>query len=189
VFFTVDADAGRGAWCTPDPEAPAWAATLFAGATRGPVPLSYPLADVLAAPASVSGEEGPEITWIDDAPAVPGAAVRMRIVPPAGAELLVVRATGVLSAQVEGRSLPFDGSTLAFRFYAPPATGVEIQVTRASGAPIAVQAVSQRAGWPAGITPMPSPRPPEAMPKPGMMPPWDDLLESDMTIAARSSAR
>jgi hypothetical protein len=188
VFFAVDADAGRGAWCTPDPQAPAWAATLFTGATRGPVPVSYPLADVLAAPAPVSGERGPEIVWGGDAPASAGATVRLRVVPPPGAELLVARLTGVLSARVEGKDLKVDGGTVAFRFYAPRAAGVQIEVTRTAGGPIAVQAVTQRAGFPAGI-PTPGPRPPEAMPKPGMMPPWDDLLESGMTLAASSSAR
>ena len=136
-----------------------------------------------------SGEPGPEIAWLDDTPAGPGRAVRLRIVPPPGAVLLAVRATDVLSARVEGRSLSASGGALAFRFYAPPAAGVEVEITTASRAPISVQVVSQRAGFPADVTPAPGPRPPEAMPKPGMMPPWDDLLESDMTIAARSAAR
>jgi hypothetical protein len=52
-----------------------------------------------------------------------------------------------------------------------------------------VRAVSQRAGFPAEATPTVGPRPPGWMAKPGTMPPWDDLLESDMTIVARSWVR
>jgi hypothetical protein len=100
-----------------------------------------------------------------------------------------VRMSHVLAATVSGRPLPAPGGTLAFRFFAPPPEGVEIVATMESPQKVRVEAVSQREGFPAGVTPRPGPRPPEAMPKPGMMPPWNPLLESDMTIAARSSER
>ena len=108
-----------------------------------------------------------------------------------GADLLAVRVDGALrAASVEGRDVPLVAGGLSFRFYAPPAAGIELALTRAPSAragSITVAVVSQRAGFPEGVGP--GPRPPGLMAKPGMMPPWDELLESDMTIVARTSSR
>ena len=68
---------------------------LRGGAARARLPLPYPLADVLAAPASAWRESRARRSpGSRDAPAGPGRAVRLRIVPPPGAELLAVRAGG-----------------------------------------------------------------------------------------------
>jgi hypothetical protein len=52
---------------------------------------------------------------------------------------------------------------------------------------VEVRAVSQRPGFPAAAKPEMGPRPDGLMAKPGMMPPWGKLLESDMTIVARTA--
>jgi hypothetical protein len=190
LFFAVDADAGRAFWMSPDPAPPPWARSVLEGATRGPAPLPFSFGSdaVLAAPAPAVAEPGPEIVWTSDQPRGAGRALRLRVVPPPGAEVLAVQILGAASARVEGRALPSVGTGLELRFYAPPAAGVEIEIAAPSPAPVEVRAVSQRGGFPAEAR-SPGPRPPEAMAKPGMMPPWDDLLESDMTIVARSSTR
>jgi hypothetical protein len=49
--------------------------------------------------------------------------------------------------------------------------------------PAALHVVAQRAGLPAA--PELGPRPAELAPKPGTLPPWDELHESDMTLSAK----
>jgi hypothetical protein len=115
-------------------------------------------------------------------------ATRVRVVPPEGAELLAVRIDHVAATRVDGERLPVDDEAASFRFYAPPAAGVEIELTRTpSAGPVTVRAASQRSGFPRGASP--GTRSPESMPKPGMLPPWEGLLESDTTVVAVSSTR
>jgi hypothetical protein len=118
-----------------------------------------------------------------------GRTLKVQVVPPPGAELLGVQITGLASARVEGRLVPLDQGALDVRFFAPPAAGVEISIRAASSAPVLVRAASQRAGLPAEATPALGARPPDRMAKPGMLPPWEPLLESDRTIVARSATR
>lgn len=193
LFFAVDRDTDRAFWLSPDPAPDAWTGAALAGATaRGAMPLPFRFAEgagVLARDAAPGAEPGPEIVWRDDAHA--DAPAHVRVVPPPGAELLAVRVDGaVIAASVEGRAVPLGAGGLSFRFYAPPTAGIELALTRTSKAgagSITVAVVSQRAGFPEGIGP--GPRPPGLMAKPGMMAPWDELLESDMTIVARTSSR
>jgi hypothetical protein len=102
--------------------------------------------------------------------------------------VLGVQVPAAVSALLEGSPVPIDRGGLTLRFFAPPAAGVEIAITTASMDRVVVRAVSQRAGFPAEAG-APGARPPEAMAKPGMMAPWDVLLESDTTIVARTSTR
>jgi hypothetical protein len=188
LLFAVDRDADRGFWLSPDAAPDAWTGAILAGATaRAAVPLQFPFAEgagILAREAAPGAEPGPAIVWLPDAD--DGRASRVRVVPPPGGELLAVRVDGdVVSARVEGRGVPVAGHGLSFRFHAPPAPGIVIELATRGAAPLTVRAVSQRAGLPDG----PGPRPPGWMAKPGMMAPWDELLESDMTIVARTSTR
>jgi len=133
------------------------------------------------------GEAKPEIVWLDDAPGSVGRKVRFRVVPPPGALLLAVRVDGVTRGTVAGLDTPLNGGALAFQFFAPPPAGVEVEATAATPEPVRVRVVSQRAGFPADAKPAMGPRPEGLMAKPGMMPPWTKLLESDMTIVARTA--
>ncbi len=193
LFFAVDADSGHSWWLSPDPAPDAWTAAALAGAApQTSAPLPYPLtASLLAAPAtSASVEPGPAITWVGDTPAGSGREVRVLVVPPTGAGLLGVHVDGLLWARVADHPVPLQGTSLEVRFYAPPAAGVALVMGTASPAPLTVRAVSRRSGFPVGATPAVSAqRPPELMAKPGMMPPWDALLESDATLVARSATR
>jgi hypothetical protein len=191
LLYAVDADNRRAWWLTPDPEPDAWTGAALAGATPwSAAPLPFPIENaLLAAPAASVSEPGPEILWVSDVAAGARRELRLRVIPPAGAELLVVRVEGVLSGLVGARQVPLDDGALDFRFHGPPARGVEVAASAETGARVTVRAVSQRAGFPADAVPSMGPRPPDLMAKPGMMPPWDDLLESDMTIVARSWVR
>ena len=188
LVYAVDGDTGHPFWITPDPATDAWTEPLLAGGTRQlTAPLPYRIGDdVLSAPAPDAKEPGPEIVWIDHAPGDAGRKVTLEARPAPGAELLAVRIEGAQRGHVAGLDATLEDGTLAFLFYAPPAAGVEIALVAAGHGPIVVRVVSQRPGFPAAAKP-PGPRPPDLMARPGSVPPWDPLLESDMTIVARAS--
>jgi hypothetical protein len=188
LFFAVDADAGRAFWASPDRAPDDWTSNVLDHASwRQDVPISFPLdGGFLTSEVAKVAEPAPEIRWL---PASGGGAVLVRVVAPPAAEVLAVRVDGpIASARVAGKPVSAGGE-VALRFYAPRADGVEIELNPRGPGPITVRALSQRPGFPEGATPQPGARPPERMAKPGMLPPWDDLLESDMTIVARKASR
>jgi hypothetical protein len=175
LVYAIDADHDRAFWLSPDPAPDAWTSAALAGARAQAAPAPfwfYDTAPLLVADAPPSREPAPEIQWIDDTHA--------RITSPANTELLAVRVEG--AASIEVAHTPVGD---AFRWFAPPAAGVEIAITPLPRARVTIRAVIQRAGLPASV----GPRPPALMAKPGKMPPWDDLLESDTTIVARVVTR
>ena len=192
LVFAVDGDSGRAWWLSPDPTPDAWTAPALAGAAARPsAPLPFPLdGALLVAPAQPSTvEPGPSVNWLTAPATSVGAEVRLRVDAPVGTELLAVHIDGLLWARVLDHPVPLQGGALDLRFFAPPPGGVPIAVGAASAAPLSVRAVSQRSGFPAHATPSVGDRPPELMAKPGMMPPWNALLESDHTLVAVSATR
>ena len=190
LLFAVDADERHAFWASPDRAPDAWTEAVLSHATlRDALPLPFPLAErarVLAAEVPFVAEPGPEIAWLEGE----GGATRVRITPPPGAELLAVRVEGAMGpARVEGQRVVGDGRGVSIRFHAPPATGIVIDLTTPERSPITVRAMSQRPGFPDTASPHPGARPAGLMAKPGMMPPWDELLESDMTLVLRTDRR
>ncbi|MFT3769931.1 MAG: M20/M25/M40 family metallo-hydrolase [Minicystis sp.] len=181
LFFAVDADTGRSYWVSPDRAPDDWTSNVLAHAkVHGDVPVPFTVAEdreLLVAEVGKVAEPAPEIRWLDDK--------RVVVIPPAGAEVLAVRAAGGTITRVNGRA----ASARSIDFYAPPLHGVELEIGRAEGAKITVHALSQRPGFPDAASPHPGNRPTGFMAKPGMMPPWEVFLESDMTIVARTSTR
>lgn len=182
LFVAVNADTGQATWVSPDDELDPWTSTVLAPPTRAGLHLPFPLAEgtpMFTRPLGAVAEPAPEIVWLGEAS---GERV-LRIVPPPGAQELAVDLGGTArDVHLGDRPLP-----ARFRLVAPPAEGITLRVT-ISRAPLTVQALSRRPGFPAGIA-GPGPRPAGLMARPGMMPPWDELLESDGTIVARSARR
>jgi hypothetical protein len=183
LIFTVDADAGRAAWVSPDRAVDAFTERVLAhAALQSDVPLPFPLGErVLVSEVARVDEPAPTIEWLEES----GRTTRARVVAPPGAELLAVRVEGATLVRVAGR----DVTGAAFRFHAPPPAGVEMELRRAGAGPVTVRALSQRPGFPEAAAPQPGQRPAAIMARPGMMPPWDGLLESDMTLVARTATR
>jgi hypothetical protein len=98
-----------------------------------------------------------------------------------------VRIEGATSADVMGERVARAGDAVVFRFFAPPAEGIPMTLALDGDLPVTVHAVSRRPGFPQGAERAPGPRPPGIIARPGMMPPWDPLLESDTTIVAAMS--
>lgn len=193
LFFAIDADANRAFWLSADRAPDRFtSAVLDHASILHDVPHPFPLggkAGLLGSEVKAPPEPAPEIVWIADTRDGGGRAARLRVVPPPGADLLVVRVEGgVRSARVAGIALPVI-KDLAFRFFAPPPEGVEIAVESDRAGPLTVRAASRRPGFPESILPRPSPRPPDLMARPGMMAPFERLMESDNTIVARTSKK
>jgi hypothetical protein len=189
LVFAVDADRGKAFWMSPDETSDAFTAPALAGARwEMSVPLPIHLFDqspVRIADTASPAEPAPALTWLDESPSPTGRVIRARVTPPPGALLVAARIEGATRASVAGVEV---GLTREFRFSAPPPEGFEITLP-ASREPVTIHLVSQRPGFPAGATPALGPRPEGTMAKPGMMAPWDDLWESDMTLVARSFTR
>lgn len=191
LFLAIDADAKRTFWASPDRAPDAWTESVLSHATqRDAFPLPFPVPEgkrLLAAEIPFVAEPGPTIEWLEDE----ALHKRFRISTPPGAEVLavLVEVHGLRQASVEGHQVITDLRGLSFRFYAPPATGLVVDLTLREASPVTVSALSQRPGFPDKASPQPGVRPPGLMAKPGMLPPWDDLLESDMTLVAVTSKR
>lgn len=191
LFFAVDADARRAFWLSPDRAPDAWTEAVLSHATmRDAIPLPFPFregAGILAAEVAAVDEPAPDVAVVEESRTRAGRALRLRVKAPPGAELLAVEVDGdVIRAEVMAVRASLRPRGLSFRFHAPPEAGIEVDLTTSSPEPITVRVVSQRPGFPDKASPQPGLRPPGLMAKPGMMPPWDELLESDMTLVART---
>jgi hypothetical protein len=183
LFLAVDADTGQATWASPDDTLDAWTSPVLAPPARTPLHLPFPLAERTPLFTRAAGpvvEAAPEIVWL----AARGAERQIRLVPPPGAEELAVE----LDGDVRAVHLGDRRVSSAFRFHAPPPEGLTLRVTLGGEGPLTVRVLSRRPGFPAGLT-GPGPRPAGVMARPGMMPPWDELLESDGTVVGRSASR
>jgi Peptidase family M28 len=191
LVYALDADKEKAFWLSPDLAPDAWTGPALAGATEertAPLPLRIE-EHLFVAPTAAVKEPGPGVVWLSDTPSGSGRAIHLRVVPPAGAEMLSVHVEGLHAAHVAGLEAPLQSGALAFRFYAPPADGVEMEIITASTAPAVVRVASQRPGFPADASPAPGPRPADLGARPGMMGSREPLLETDMTIVARAARK
>jgi len=185
LFFAADLDAKRSWWVSPD--APnEWTAKVMSGAVRGALP-----AHMFAfGGAELSARDVPHV----DLPAARVEVVKddrkasrsldLRVVPPAHAELVVISVpSGVTAARVRNRSVPARFGALVFYYSAPPPDGFALSL-EAEGE-IAVSVTVQRPGFPRVLGDAVGPRPETLIAKPGMLPPWDEMQESDMTVSVQ----
>ena len=194
LFFAVDQDAKKSYWVTTDPALDEWTGKRMAGAIRAPLPALLPMAP--SAPllhrevVPWIDERAAEVTVVSDDRAAPSGALRLRVVPPPGAEfatVLVGAASRARGAVVQGKSVqPMPKGSLAFEYTAPPSDGFELDLD-ARGA-VSLRVVVQTRGVPELPSLALRPRPPELMPRPQTLPPYDELEDSDMTIVSKSFA-
>jgi hypothetical protein len=185
AFYAADLDAHKSWWASPD--APnEWTAKVMTGATRGALPAHM----FVFGANNLSAREVPHVD-------LPGARVDvvrddrkgsktldLRVVPPAHAELVVVNApSGVVSARVQNRALSPRNGALVFYYSAPPSEGFALSLE--TDASITLTIATQRPGFPRVLGDPLGPRPETLMAKPGMLPPWDEMQESDMTVSVQ----
>jgi hypothetical protein len=188
LAYALDADRGEASWVSFDAAPDAWTSKLLANATPAPaadiVPRD-PSLRALRAPAPATALDHPRVDVVADSREGAMRTLRARVVAPPEAELLVLHAPAdarIASATLAGKplALSFDGA-LDLYFFGPPAAGLDLTITCAAG-PIRLRLVTQSSGFPASVTPLVPARPPDTMPRPGSLPPWDELQESDRTL-------
>ena len=184
LLHAIDVDAGRAWWASAEPP-DVWTSGVLAGARRGDLPAYFATGTpaLFAAPADYDrAGVSPDVAVTRDLRAE-SRALELRIAPSPGVDLMVVSIEkGIAWAKVDGRAV-FVGPSgaLDFAYWAPPAGGVALAV--GADGPVRVRVVAQRPGFPADARL--GPRPADTMPKSGMLPPWDEMLESDMTLITR----
>ena len=186
LLHAVDADLGRSWWVSPEPP-DAWTSKVLSGARRGELPVYFASAtqSLFAASAAYDASvDAPNIAVTRDLRAE-SHALELRIVPSPGVELIVVSIdNGVRWARIDGRAIGVNKGSLDFAYWAPPAGGVALAV--GAEGPLHIRVVAQRPGFPAAAATLLGARPAGTMPKSGMLPPWDEMLESDMTLVTRT---
>jgi hypothetical protein len=112
---------------------------------------------------------------------------------PAGTELVALHTNDAVTALlVAGQAVPpLANGRYSAQIWGPP-PALSIRATRARGAGrgerVELTVVTQSRGLPTELAPVLASRPRTLAPKPGTLPPWDELLEGDMTVAVRRFA-
>jgi hypothetical protein len=174
LVYAVSHDTGKAMWITPDSDG-------LPGAQRADVHDLFPLerSPLRTQQAQLEPIEAPRLVVMGDDRS--GRTLHLRAFPPPGAELLAIYIDRpVRAARAQGKTIP-GASKLVLYCTAPPSSGVDLSLDVDSG-PIRARLVAQLPGLPA----MRPARPADRVPKPGTLPPWDELLESDMTLSSKS---
>ena len=199
LLVAVDADRNLATWLSPDDAPAPWVATRV-DATRVAQPDFFPLepgrtfrtraADPALVAASVA--LAPTATLVDDkALEGGGRRVRLRLAAPADTVALaiyVAPAARVVAASLDGAVLEQFPELGGFylHYWGPPDAGSELSLDVAGGTPLSLRLVAQRVGFPAGVT---IGRPAGDAAKPSMvLPPHQELMDSDTTLVTRSFA-
>jgi hypothetical protein len=186
LLHAVDVDLERAFWVSPEPP-DAWTSKVLAGAKRDTLPAYFAshTSSLFAASAPYDATiAAPRVSITRDLRAE-SRALELRVDPSTSDEILVVSIeSGVAWARVDGHAITVSKGALDFAYWAPPSRGVALAV--GSEGPIRVRVVAQRPGFPRSATALLGARPEGTMPKSGMLPPWDEMLESDMTIVTRT---
>jgi hypothetical protein len=192
LLLAVDGDAHKSYWVSPDASLDAWTGKALSGAPRAAFPLDFPLrfeGPYFLREAPPAAEPAPEITWIEDNQSAYRRALRLRLTPPPGAEVIGIAADGIASATVQGHPVGTPQNRLSVLYSAPPKGGFEITLDTASPGPVTIRLIAQHPGFPADAAALVGAHPPAIMTRPGMMAPWDELLQGDMTLVAKSFTR
>jgi hypothetical protein len=100
--------------------------------------------------------------------------------------IYVDRATQVKSATLDGATIPpvEPAGRLAVHYWGPPDAGSELVLELRSAAPVTLRLLAQHAGFPSGVT---VERTAGEAAKPSMvLPPHQELMDSDTTLSGRS---
>ncbi len=189
LLFAADLDAHRSWWVSPDAAPDAWTAKVLTGATRGALPahmFAYGTQDLASAEVPFVDLAGAKVEIVRDDRATTKT-IDLRVVPPSQGELVVVSVSGgIASVRAHGRALPAKNGACVFYYSAPPANGFALSLDVESAGKVKVRVTTQRAGFPRAFYDVLGPRPEGLIAKPGMLPPWDEMQESDMTVTTRA---
>jgi hypothetical protein len=188
LFYAVDHDAETAYWATTDAAPDVFTGKELGGAVKSPLPEF-----VFIRPERVLlRREVPPISGAGDAADVQTATAEepgrktLRVTPPPRADLVAVfvdPSVHVKHAWVNGKEVPpLAAGGLAFYYPGAPQDGFDVALEGTFAEKVKLRVVSRTLGFPVDV----GARPPELMPRSGTLPPFDDLLESDQTIAVKT---
>jgi hypothetical protein len=189
LLYAVDADHETASWLSTDDAPDAWTTKALAGARAATAPELFPRStrELLRASAPLVAVGRPAVNVVSDARDGGTRTLRLRVRPPAGAEVLSLSVppdAHVASASVQGRPFsvePEDG-WLDLAYFGPPPEGLDVVLTTPASDPVALRVVAQIRGLPPGLGSLLGPRPADLMPAVG----WSTFRSSDMTLVDAS---
>ena len=194
LLFAVDHDAEKSYWVTTDAALDAWTETRLAGAVRSAMPSLFPMrpdAQLLHREVTPwTADPAAEVAITRDERGATSRSVTVHVAPPEGTELAAVYLGAdarVARASVKGKDIAkLPGGGVAFYYTAPPRDGFDVELSLGTAEAARIRVVVQRSGLPAIGSEAQRTRPPGLMARPGTLPPFDELENSDMTVVAKS---
>ncbi len=168
LMYALDTDSNSARWLSSETEPQPWTAQYVTGAPGTVVDTlpAFGAEEVLTGPATAASLPAPQLTVLSDTPAAAGRALRLRLVPQRPVRLVtlhVAAEAGVTAAVVGGTRVPVDTVAggpwgFGFVFHAPPAQGVEVELTVRTAGTVRFRAMDAADGL--GALPGFRPRPP-----------------------------
>lgn len=161
LMYALDADAGQAWWVSEESRPGSWTAQYVTG--HEDLSWRFPLlADgVSTGPATAAELPPPDIEVTSDRTSGGMRTIGLRVTPRREVRLvsLSVDESVVAGAQVQGREVPVGSGRFDVVFHAPPADGVELELTVVAGEPVTLRASDGSDG----LADLPgfSPRPPD----------------------------
>lgn len=168
LAYTLDLDRGEASWVSFDPAPDAWTGSVLASPRREVSEFFPGRRTVLTSPATPIATAGPRVQLVHDDRSGPSRRLRLHVQPLAGTsiETLDLESDGVKSLTAAGvlyETPPARSGRWSVSYVAPPASGYQLTVEIAHGAPLTVRAVDMYYGLPELAARVP-PRPAGSMP-------------------------
>ena len=167
LMYALDTDSNSARWLSSETTPQPWTAQYV---TAGPAPVvdtlpAFGPEELRTGPATAAPLPAPQLTVLSDTPSAGGRALRLRLVPQRPVRMVTLHVAadaGVTAAVVGGHRVPADTVAggpwgFGFVFHAPPAEGIEVELTVRAAGPVRFRAMDAADGL--GALPGFRPRP------------------------------
>jgi hypothetical protein len=163
LMYAMDADNGTARWISDEPDVQKWTGQYVSGDKHridDTMPAFGP-EEVRTGDAPAADLPAPLLTVESDARTGETRTLKLRLTPQRPVRLVTLHVPGdvqVDTAVVEGQALPVHRPGFGFAFHAPPADGVEVELTLRATGPVTFRAMDASDGLSAlpGFRPRPS---------------------------------
>lgn len=156
LMYAQDTDSNSARWLSTESTAQSWTSQYVAGppVTVTDVLPAFGAEKLLSGPAASASLPAPQVTVVSDVRTGQSRALRLRLVPQRAVRLVTLHVSvdaGLTAAAVAGRPVPADTVAggpwgFGFVFHAPPAEGIEINLTVRAEGPVLVRAMDASDG-------------------------------------------
>jgi hypothetical protein len=167
LMYALDTDSNSARWLSSETTPQPWTAQYVTEAPAAVVDTlpAFGTEELRTGPAPAATLPAPQLTVVSDTPSAQGRALRLRLVPQRPVRLVTLHvgaAAGVTAAVVGGHRVPVDTVAggpwgFGFVFHAPPAEGIEVDLTVRAAGPVRFRAMDAADGL--GALPGFRPRP------------------------------